>query len=148
MAGEKPNWAKTNVNWGIRKVIWQRWALGETVKDSLKFFQLHKTEYEDAPWDRNTVAAVRNELASLPFELLHKLLEEIPETRTFLMQQRPDFKEKIELSQQPQSQLGSPTHITVIPKRKIKRRIIESKTVDGKVQVTDSIELDYNKNTD
>ena len=141
MSSEKPSWAKTNVSWDIRKVIWQRWAMGDTVKGTIAFFQLHRDKYENAPLDRNTVATVRNELAGLPFELLHKLLEEMPETKTFLMEQRPDFKEKIEVSQQPQSQPGSPTHITVIPKRKIKSHTLETKIVDGKVQDTHWIEL-------
>lgn len=136
MSSEKPSWAKTNVSWDIRKVIWQRWSMGDTVKGTIDFFQLHRDKHPNAPLDRNTTASVRNELVGLPVELLQKLLEEMPEIKTFLMEQRSDFKDKIESSQQPQSQLGSPTHITVIPKRKIKNTRIETKIVDGKPETT------------
>jgi len=94
MSSEKPSWAKTNVGWDIRKLIWQRWAMAETIKQTMEFFDLDKVKYENAPVDRNTIAAVRNELADLPLELLHKLLEEMPDIETFLKEQRRDFQGK------------------------------------------------------
>lgn len=118
--------------------------MGDTIANTLTFYDLRKGEKEflDFPTDRNTIAKVRDELAHVPLEVLHKLSEEIPEIETFLIEKRPDFKEKTESSKQPQYQPGSPTHITVVPKRKIKRHITERKMVDGKVQETDWIELD------
>jgi len=140
MASEKPSWAKTNVGWDIRKVVWQRWAMGDTIAATMTFFDSNMTEYKKAPFDRNTIAAVRNELGDLPIELLHKLLKELPEIETFLMKQRPDFKEKFEFLKLPQPRPSSFAPV-LIPKRKIKSRTIEAKTVDGKIEVTDRIEL-------
>jgi hypothetical protein len=140
MTPSKPSWQKTNVRWEIRKLIWQRWALGDKVPNTLTFFDLHKGEkgYKDVPTDRSTIIKIRGELAHVPLELLHKLLEELPEVKSFLYDQRPDFKQINESLQQPQSHPS----FTVIPKRKIKSQTIETKIVNGKNEVTHKIEIE------
>ena len=140
MSSEKPSWVKTNVGWDIRKVIWQRLAMGDTIAEIKTFFDLHQDEYKNAPIDRNTIAAVRNELADLPLELLDKLLEEMPEIETFLKEKRPDFKEKIESSKRPHSHPSSSTY-TVVPKRKIQSQTGEITIFDSKFDGTHRTKL-------
>lgn len=96
MTSPEPSWKRTNVRWEIRKLIWRRWSLGDTIANTLAFFELRQTDKDlkDAPTDRNTIAKVRDELAHVPLEVLLELVKEMPEIATFLRQQRPDFNEK------------------------------------------------------
>ena len=88
----KPSWAKTNVPWNIKKLIWKSWAEGDTIKTTQNFFELHQGEYEDAPFDKATIRKVRTELCCLPDELEKTLVTELPEVSSLIQQQKADFK--------------------------------------------------------
>ena len=96
MAKRKPRWQKTNVSWEIRRIIWQRWAQGDTVPQTVNFFELHQGEYRNVPFDRGTIKKVKDELLDIPAELASKLINELPEVKSFLLEQRPDLKVELE----------------------------------------------------
>ncbi len=80
----KPSWAQTNVPWDIKKVIWQKWARGDTIAATQRFFELHAGENKGAPFDKETIQKVRNELRSLPDSLMERLLAEFPEVSSLV----------------------------------------------------------------
>lgn len=89
---EKSNWKLTNVNWEVSKVIWSRWALGDTVKATKTFLELHSEDYPSAPLDRTTITKVREEISRMPIEICRKLIREVPETRYLVSMGRPDLQ--------------------------------------------------------
>lgn len=90
MARRKSGWAKTNVSWDIRKVIWLRWAFGDKIKDILKFLELNADQYENAPVDRNTIRNVMDELKLIPCDLVVTLISEAPELKSLILNIRQD----------------------------------------------------------
>lgn len=89
---DKSNWKLTNVKWEDSKIIWSRWALGDTVKATKTFFELHSVEYPDAPLDRMTIKKVREEISRMPIEICTKLIEEVPEARELVLMARPELE--------------------------------------------------------
>ena len=85
-ARRKPAWALTNVSWETRKVIWLRWAKGDTIQATQRFLELNQGEYADAPIDPKTIKKVREELDNLPDELAKTLIKELPEIKVFIEQ--------------------------------------------------------------
>jgi hypothetical protein len=87
-------WATTNVRWEVKKIIWQSWARGETIKQTLHSFELHQgeREYEGAPFDKKTVGKVREELRNLPYEMAITAVEESPELRSLMERETPNFR--------------------------------------------------------
>lgn len=65
---QKPSWAKTNVDWSLKIAIWERMAHGDT--NNGVGVWLDTQEYS---LNRDTVAAVRNELSECPEELISEL---------------------------------------------------------------------------
>lgn len=88
---KKPRWVKTTVPWETKKVIWQRWALGNTERHTVRFFELNLDKYPYAPLHVDTVRKVQEELLELPIECLDKLVEELPELESFIKEKRPDY---------------------------------------------------------
>jgi hypothetical protein len=86
----RPKWALTNTNWEIRKIIWQRLALGESKSEIKKYLELNADKYP--PLDRSTIANVEKEFTFLPHELLARLLNEIPDMKSYILEKRPDFE--------------------------------------------------------
>lgn len=84
----KASWVKTNVPWDIKKLIWQLWAKGDSVVATQRFFELHQGEYEGAPFDKKTIAKVREELGGLSNELASTLVAELPEVRSLIQEQK------------------------------------------------------------
>ncbi len=104
MKQAKPSWKKTNVPWEIKKVIWQRWALGDTEKETVQYFDCHRDEYQNAPGHRDTISKVRDELLELPIDLLEQVMNEVPETRQLVEEKRADYAEQeaVKSKQRPQ----------------------------------------------
>ena len=104
MRQPKPGWKKTNVSWEIRKVIWQRWALGDTEIETVHYFDRHRDEYPNAPGHRDTISKVRDELLELPIDLLEQAMNEVPEIRRLMEEKRPDYVEQaaVESKRRPQ----------------------------------------------
>ena len=101
MGKNKPSWAKTNVSWEIRKLILQHWAKGQTINQTVTFFQLNSDSYKDAPVDRNTISKVLKELDSMPIALLQLLIKELPEVTQSVLERRPELE--TEISEKPTS---------------------------------------------
>ena len=81
MKKSKPEWALTNVPWRIKKEVWRFWALGYTVSETSRVFDLDAERYKGAPLARSTISKVRNELLKLPEALVQELVNEQPEVR-------------------------------------------------------------------
>ena len=94
MRQPKPGWKKTNTPWEIEKVIWLRWALGDTKKETVHYLDGHRDEYPNAPVHRDTIKTVRGEFLALPSELLDKLISDLPEIEHFVKEKRPDYLQK------------------------------------------------------
>jgi hypothetical protein len=88
----RPKWALTNTDWETRKIIWQRLALGEPISKIQLFFELNADKYCNAPLDRDTITRVTEELSNLPSELITKLITEVPEIKSYILEIRPDLK--------------------------------------------------------
>jgi hypothetical protein len=127
MTSKKPNWKKTNVSWENSKQIWLQWSLGNTVTATLKHFQLNIDKYPDIPLDRATITEVREELLSLPYEIITSLLSEMPNLRGLIREQRSDLVKIIELKEgedkhkgkilTKENELGRTTNVEKIDKR-------------------------------
>lgn len=74
-------WTDTNVPWDTKKAIYQRKALGETVKQIKRYLELHQDEFEGIPYDMKTFNKVVKELDRMPYVLRDKLIEESPECK-------------------------------------------------------------------
>jgi hypothetical protein len=94
MRQPKPGWKKTNVSWEIKKVIWLRWALGDTEIETIHYLDGHRDEYPNAPVHRDTIRKVREEFLALPSEWLDKLISDLPEIEHFVKEKRPDYLKK------------------------------------------------------
>jgi hypothetical protein len=103
MVRRKASWVKTNVPWNIKIVIWQQWAQGNTITETARFFELHTEDYKGAPFDRNTISKVWDELSCLPIGQLIKLVNESPELKDFVIDLRSDSRERLE--QAPESEV-------------------------------------------
>lgn len=90
----KPSWAKTNVSWEIKEVIWQRWSLGDTEIETIHYLDRHRAEYPNAPGHRDTISKVRDELLELPVDLQQQVMNEVPEIRHLIEEKRPDYAEQ------------------------------------------------------
>lgn len=71
-ARKRPSWASTNVPWEWRVRIWERMALGDPDTQVAGW-----VDTEGSHFDRDTIAAVRRELANLPRAHLHQLPETV-----------------------------------------------------------------------
>ena len=94
MRREKPTYKLTNTSWEGTKLIWWRWALGDTKSAILRFFDLNRgnKEYEEVPRHRDTIAKVISEFALYPKEHIIEFVKEYPETEQFVIGQRPDLQ--------------------------------------------------------
>jgi hypothetical protein len=96
MSTKKLNIYKTHVPWRIKKVIWIRYASGETNENIKKYFQLNADKFKDAPKSVDTISKVRHELDVLDGGIVAKLIQEVPNVKEFVLRQRPDLKETIQ----------------------------------------------------
>jgi hypothetical protein len=96
MTNKKPQWTQTDVPWEIKKVIWLRWSLGDNVSAILRFLDLHRDKYSEAPQSRDTITRVKNELMKLPLGQILILIKEMPEIASFVQEKRPDLKKDLE----------------------------------------------------
>lgn len=95
MGNNMQKWRKTRANWEIRKIIWERWALGDTERDTVIFFESNSEKYPNGPLHRHTINKVRKELLNLPVTLLNKLASELPELLDFLKEIRSDYNGQV-----------------------------------------------------
>jgi hypothetical protein len=105
---EKAEWTRTNTTWEVRKVVWHHWALGHSAEKTLDYLpsmpsppkrEGSKRKGSGIPEDRTTIFKIRDELSDLPPYLARKLVEEIPEIRSFIEDKRPDLKGKLSQDQ-------------------------------------------------
>ncbi|MGB6872721.1 MAG: hypothetical protein WBE46_01025 [Dehalococcoidia bacterium] len=75
-------WRKSRVPWDTKKVIWQRYARGESLENIRIYLELHQDELRGVPFDRATIKKVIDELREMPNELKDKLISELPEIKS------------------------------------------------------------------
>jgi len=87
-------WATTDAPWAVRKIIWQSWAKGETIKHTQHLLELHQgeKEYEGAPFDKKTIGKVREELRNLPYDIAIKAVQESPELQSLMERENSNFR--------------------------------------------------------
>jgi hypothetical protein len=69
--------------------------LGDSIVATVNYFDLNKDIYQGTSITGDTVRKVRGELLDLPAELVLKLIEEVPEIRSFINEKRSDILDGI-----------------------------------------------------
>jgi len=90
---------------------------------------------------RDTFKRLESEINEMPFNEVLSLPKDLQD---WIIEIRPGLEQDLEKQRHEQSSKSPITSSSTpifIPKRKIKSRTIEAKTIDGKVEVTDRIEL-------
>jgi len=77
-------WRKSLVPWETKKVIWQRHARGESLKNIGIYLELHQDELRAVPFDRATIKKVIAELQEMPIDLKNQLIRELPEIKSII----------------------------------------------------------------
>ncbi|MCJ7656104.1 MAG: hypothetical protein MUO97_12555 [Dehalococcoidia bacterium] len=84
-------------DWDIRVKIWQCQARGDNIMATLRHFEIHAGE-EGYPMyvpDRGIISKIRSELLTL-LERLPEMLPSLPpEVQAYVINKRPDLKDKI-----------------------------------------------------
>jgi hypothetical protein len=96
-------------NWEIKKDIWKSYSLGDTVKVTLaklaeKYGAIEEKEaksrkrkkLENYPSDRNTISTVRSELKEGDFGNIKRLIQELPDMKSFVISKRPDLPRELD----------------------------------------------------
>lgn len=96
MRRERPSYKLTNTSWEHTKVIWRRWALGDNIAAIKTFLELNKDKYTSAPQHRDTISKTLDEFASYPKESIMEFVMEYPDTKEFVISQRPDVQSMFE----------------------------------------------------
>jgi len=97
MSAYSSEWRITKTSWDVRKAIWERWALSDTIPQTLQYLELNADKYNRIPTHRDTVAKVRKEFLRLPVELVKQLLEESPVIQSLLDKERPELVKRLNL---------------------------------------------------
>ena len=77
-------WRRSRVPWETKKVIWQRYARGESLENIRIYLELHQDELKRVPFDRATIRKVIDELREMPIDLKSQLISELPEIKTVI----------------------------------------------------------------
>ncbi|MCP3682265.1 MAG: hypothetical protein GY861_06195 [bacterium] len=85
------------MSWEGKKLVWSRYARGETVQNTIIYLEsLEEAVYTDRIFDRDSIGKVRKELREMPLSMMKELVKELPEIQGFVEDViRPDFKGKL-----------------------------------------------------
>lgn len=107
-------WELTRTTWEIRKAVWDRWRLGDSVERTLDYLDSmrrprkrvgSKRKGSGIPGDRATINKIRKELSRIPLHMAKKLISEMPDISAFVEKKRPDLKGRLS-----EEQLSRPSH--------------------------------------